>query len=62
MWELIESQVFDLLTIVSHRLWVPSGWIIRTVTANGYQASHTAMIYILDHDHLWDLPPKPEVP
>lgn len=57
MWELIGSDLFNgPLTIISHRLWVPAGWIVRTVTASGYKANYATMIFVVDHDHSWKLP------
>ncbi len=58
MWEQIpepEDTTKARVSVMSHRLKVPGGWIVRTVTnifGNGTSSSQT---FVADADHSWEL-------
>ncbi len=57
MWELItEDNVSERNTlIVSHRLKVPKGWLVRTVTSRYHGGAHAEQTFVEDLDHSWEL-------
>jgi len=58
MWELIEENIKDQGTytyIVSHRLKVPNGWIVRTVTSRYHGGAHSEHTFVADSSHSWQL-------
>lgn len=58
MWELIEekNKKDDNLTyIVSHRLKIPGGWIVRTVTSRYHGGAHSEQTIVTDPQHTWKL-------
>ena len=58
MWEQIpepEEVTSTEGTIMSHRLEVPGGWIVRTVTSRYDAGTSSSQIFIADHDHSWKL-------
>lgn len=57
MWELIEETKADGSNtyIVSHRLSVPGGWLVRTVTSRYQGGAHAEQTFVRDNEHLWQL-------
>ncbi len=59
MWEVIETPEKPAkMTIVSHRLRVPGGWIVRTIAGfpyTGGSALDVVQTFVPDSLHLWNL-------
>ncbi len=48
----------NTLTCKSHRLRVPGGWIVRTITYGYKIGAAGSQVFISDPTHEWDLPNK----
>ena len=57
MWERIPQRDTgnDSISYVSHRLKVPSGWIVRTIVSRHDAGADVSQIFVPDADHEWQL-------
>jgi hypothetical protein len=62
MWEIIKSDINNTLSenidiVHSDRLWVPGGWIVRTIVKHAYSGAsvHSSQMFVKDINHGWKL-------
>lgn len=60
MWEKIQDpasqeQREGILYVISHRLKVREGWIVRTIVSQSRAGADVSQIFVSDPGHSWQL-------
>ena len=61
MWETVpepndgQYNAGNTLGCVSHRLKVPGGWVVRTITYGYNIGATTHQVFVADPEHKWQL-------
>lgn len=57
MWQIVPDlkPVETNQTLESHRLKVPGGWIVRSITSRYQAGADVSQIFVADPEHKWQL-------